>query len=162
LLDRYLHAINQGMQNSQAFTRAFGTGYTEFEEAWKKYMTTVKPDPVSAAATKLDVLGYGLRMLLRDGTTVSSFQELEAELKASNFKVTFGSHSGVHEVSAQDPGMFQPPDSGDPFKAAKFLLTPSKDPRLPAGLAVEGLRVKIRLKWSLTGKGTVNQDVVFE
>jgi hypothetical protein len=161
-LDHYLHAINQGQQNTQAFSRVFGSGYTDFEDAWKKYMLTVQPDPVSEAADKLDVLAHGLRWLLKQDVTVESFAQLHDQLKAAKFKVKIPSHAGVRTISAENDAMFEPPDSGDRRKPAHFVFSPPINPKLPPGLAVDGLKVKVRVKWTLGVDGKISQDVVFE
>jgi hypothetical protein len=155
--------VSQGLKHGQAFEQAFGAdGFAEFEAAWKKYVLALKPDPVSTAADRLEFLAVGLVRLREQDEHPGSINELRRLLRERRFRMSTTSHGVVRKTSAEDARNFEAPPSGDRKKPAKLVMTPSRDPKFPPALSVEGLKVRVRLVWDADGDGNPRHDVVFE
>ncbi|MBL8762883.1 MAG: DUF1570 domain-containing protein [Phycisphaerae bacterium] len=146
LLTGYLHALADGKGPDAALRAAFGDDLAEFERAWRAFIDGLRPDPLSTAADRLDFYAQGLRGLRTKGKDPASFDELRRTLTDAGFRLARRAHGVREEVSASDPGMFDPPPADDPVRKTSWEFTAGKD-GAPPGVRTRGLKVDVRLAW---------------
>lgn len=161
---RYLELLSRGIDSRRAFDASFHSSYRDFEAAWKRYLKTLKADPQSTAAQRLEFLGLGLGMLSKHGEKVESLDQLKSRLQSIGFRVTRrAGHGPPQEFSAGDPEMFQPPKpAANSRRPVTMELEPAKQGDLPPGLLVKGLKYPVRLVWHKDARGEPVSEVVYE
>ncbi len=156
----FLRACANGMQLEQALRSAFGTtDFSAFENAWKRSILAMQPDPLSATVERLRFLAYGLLWLHKGGINPASMEELKAELRSKNFEVTYQLHGAVRVQSAFDDAYFQPPAAPSGAKPVVFIFTGAA-PNLPATVKSQGLAVQAGIKWIKNDDGELDFQIV--
>jgi hypothetical protein len=161
--ENYLKLISRGTLPNKAFKRAFRTDdYGSFENAWKKYVAQLEPDPIYIAAERLEFLGLGLKYLFEHDIEIHTIGELRTALKASNFRMMRNSHGEVETVSAADDDLFEPPQPAEDAGAATLELVPSERDDKPPSLWIKGLSPDVGLVWRLDSEGALRDELVFQ
>jgi hypothetical protein len=162
-LINYLMMVSKGTPSRDAFARSFGAAnYKLFEEAWKKWIVTAEPNPEKIAAMRLMFIGQGAEWLMEQNRPVDTLETIREQLKERRFRMSFNvGFDQKLEISAQDEQTFQPPDSGNPKSPSSLEQTAGATAGSPPELAVRGLRLAVKLKWTESG-GKPSPQVVYE
>ncbi len=173
----YLLLLNEGRAPDAAFEEAFGAAsFAAIEREWISFVADLRPDPLSAAAERLEFLGAGLEVLHQNNVPVESMDELRDVLTAARFKVIRTEHGVSRTLGYTDDRLFKPPfpdgadADGDTSRArsarfrkpAEMTLIPSHDPRFPPTIEITGLRAVVRLMWIIDDDGELSREVMFE
>ena len=87
--DQFLLLMAEGMNDEEAFVKAFGTGELQaFDRAWANHVMTLVPSSTLIAARRLSYLAAGMLELHNKGRTPSSFSELQASLQSIQYNPT--------------------------------------------------------------------------
>lgn len=162
--NRYLRNIARGDRPRTAMSKAFGTeDYRNFENAWRKYMLDLDPDPSRTAAYRLEFIAAGLKLLNEHGRPVQTIDQLRNTLAAVDFSVTQEISPGrTIRISARNADNFQPPTPKKGDESATLKLTAPASPDLPPGAVVEGLELTVRLRWRRDAAGALLPRVIYE
>lgn len=146
LLD-YLKACQQGLGTDQAIERAFKSrDLTQFERRYLDWLTTdLEPDPISSANEQLEVLSQAALELHRRGLRPASLDEFKSLTLRSSLAATRFEHGRRRDIPI-DAAWFQPPPADRRNATTTLTFTPGTD-ESPPTLAIEGLRVSVRLAW---------------
>ncbi|TVQ58936.1 MAG: DUF1570 domain-containing protein [Phycisphaerales bacterium] len=158
--EEYLRLIVSGYDRQRAFARAFQTDDAgAFEQAWRRFMLDLEPDPVSTATERVEFLSEGLRRLHTTRRPApESIEQLRDELRRVRFTLERFDHGVPRTLDSADDTLFEPPEVPPPDPRARrrpppptIELTPPASDDIPPGVIVKGLRIEIELKWSLEG-----------
>ena len=154
--EEYLRLIVSGYDRKRAFSRAFGTDdASAFEQAWRRFMDAIEPDPVSTATERVEFLAEGLRRLrVMRRPAPESIEALRDELRTIRFTLDRNDHGVPRTLDSTDDNLFEPPEVPPPDPRVRrrppppsIELTPPADERVPPGIIVKGLRVEVVLVW---------------
>ena len=150
----YLFGISKGQDSASAFAKAFGsTDYKPFEEAWKKYILALQPNPEKTAAKRLQFLASGMEWLKAKGESAASLDELKEKLQSRKFGMRYSvGHGQVMTMTSTDEENFKAPESATKKPTTLDWEPPAGD-KLP-GLVVKGLKYTVRLTWTKDPLGT--------
>jgi hypothetical protein len=157
----YLEQVARGTKSTLAFSRAFGTGDpAAFEQAWKRYVLELDPDPLNTAEERVTFLAEGLKLLHERGERVESIEQLKSRLQRLNFDLVFRGHGQSRTMEAANDENFEPPRSRD--GDGELRLIESDDPRTPPTLRVTGVGATVQLRWQRGEGGELVAEVVLE
>lgn len=158
---RYLHLISDGRDSAAAFRQAFGTqNLGPVEKRWRSFVETQEPDPVNAAASKLEFLGTALAWMQDQGEPMPrTLDDLKKHLQARQFRVTRQSHGLSTEFTSLDDSMYQFTRRNGSVGMFE-LLAPTRDD-LPPRITARGLAPEPTLVWSRNAEGSLVQDVEY-
>jgi hypothetical protein len=160
---KYLEAVGTGLQHRQAFERAFGTAdYAEFENAWKRHVSKLEPDPLSTARLRLSFLARGMQGLFEAGRAPASLDELRRALVDAKFKAVTLMHGSFTRLTAEDPAMFEVPPEKPGGAPGSPELVASTDPKLPPALRSRVGRLAATIVWSRDKAGDLAYDIDIE
>ncbi|MEM6334185.1 MAG: DUF1570 domain-containing protein [Planctomycetota bacterium] len=158
---RYLQLVSEGRRSDQAMRQAFGVeSLAGIDAQWRAYALAQEPDPVTAAAERLDFFGVAMAYIKEQGEEIpDSFEAFQSLLSRRSFALTRSSHGLTHEISAADPEVFtftRPGGVDAPFR----MLAPARDD-LPPRIEAPGLRPEPRLEWSRDSQGQLVYEIEY-
>ena len=177
---QFLAATGEGRTVDQALTIAFGSSdVSPFENAWRKYIAELEPDPIATAVERLEFLGEGLMALQGMGVRPTTIEELKRDLVAREFRWIVPTHASVRIFEAKDDSLYTAPESarGKPGAivmeaAAAPAPTKRRSKRdqddatnasgMPMDIVITGQPVEIRLTWFRDGEGDPAYEVRFK
>ncbi|MEM0913087.1 MAG: DUF1570 domain-containing protein [Planctomycetota bacterium] len=158
---RYLVLLSDGQRSARAIRDAFGVdSLTGIERLWTDHALAQQPDPVTAAAERLDFLGVALRYLHQhDQPIPKTLDDLREMLVQRAFTVTRVSHGLTVRLSAADADLFtfdRPGGLTTPFR----MLAPARND-LPPRLDAPGLDPEPHLAWHRDDAGQLIYEIEY-
>ncbi len=146
--EKYLQLVGSGRQSEKAFRQAFGTEDTEaFRKRWESFAASLKPDPFSAAVSRIRFLGRGLKYLLKnDRPMPATLDQLRDALQQIQYRLVSKTHGVEHETSAMDESQYR--FSRKNGAEDRFKLLEPEALGLPPRIVAPGLRPEPTLVWS--------------
>lgn len=161
--EKFLLQVSKGERPVDAFERAFETrDFDAFERAWRRYVASLEPDPLSTAGRRLEFLAAGLKELHKRGAAVATIEEARDKLREIGFKALVAAHGRLSTLSAAQDELFEPPPSGNPRKPSRLVMTPDRAGKLPPEVKIEGLKVDVRLTWTPDDDATPVPEIGYE
>jgi len=144
--DRYLVLMSEGMDDEEAFVKAFGTGDLQsFNRAWVNHVMNLVPSSTMIAARRLSFLAAGMLELHNRGQSANSMNELRASLQSIQYNPTLTlQYEDIAFDSSDDKTFTIPKDS---FSLQQPIFIVQKGNPLPT-IITQGLRpYELSVKW---------------
>lgn len=148
--EQYLRMVSKGRSSSSAFRVAFRTqDTTAFRKRWEKYVTELKPDPLTTALARMKFLARAIPSMMEALPNVEpTLENLKKAMTERKIKLRIA--PGV-EMDAADEAVFtytHPTGTPRPFPFIK-----SNDPPLPPTIRAVGLNPEPNLVWAADNDG---------
>ncbi|MDP6601633.1 MAG: DUF1570 domain-containing protein [Phycisphaerales bacterium] len=145
--DRFLLLMSEGMDDEEAFVKAFGTNDLQsFEQAWANHVSQLIPSSTMTAARRLSYMAMGMLELNRRGRSAVSLDELRAGLQTIDYRPTLTLQYEDVSFDPSDDTTFVIPADSFSHEQPAFVVKPGRP--LPS-LATEGLEpYNLRVRWT--------------
>jgi len=144
--DRYLVLMSEGMDDEEAFVKAFDTGDLQsFDRAWANHVMNLVPSSTMIAARRLSYLAAGMLELHNSGRSANSMNELRASLQSIQYNPTLTlQYEDIAFDSSDDKTFTIPKDS---YSLQQPIFIVQKGNPLPT-IITQGLRpYELSVKW---------------
>lgn len=162
--ERYLElaaAARNPAEQKDAFLKAFGTSNLQaFERNWQYYILHLEADPLSVAASRMELLAHGIRYLHEKRQRMpTSLRELRRTLERLGFEASRRRQNIVTRFRASDPSYYEyplPTGQSVPFD----FLPPTQPGELPT-LSASRLTPTPFILWFRDEQGKLLPDVAY-
>ncbi|QDU32987.1 hypothetical protein KS4_10260 [Poriferisphaera corsica] len=158
-VNKYLAALNSGDNPKDSFEEIFSSDRGHLQRQWQRFALTMRNDPVSEAAERMQYLSVALRHFQSQNITIPrNIDKLQHLMRRFGIEVSWTSNNTTQTITANDPRLYTFKRNGLP---ADFILLASPRDNMPPRILAKGLTPEPMLIWHQTPTGQITPDIIY-